>query len=227
MNIPTSFLAGAGMLVLVASTQAPVAIVEEVTGHPAGAEFMDYVAPGQVIRLGPKDAIVLGYLTSCWRETITGGTVTVGNEQSDVSGGNVTRMKVECDGGKMMLNAELASKSGAMVFRASPHPGQQAGPPRPQFTLYGLSPVIEVRNADAVVIERVDAPGERHEIAVGGPALAHGAFLDLAKANIVLVAGGIYRVKAGTRELVFKIDPDAKPGAAPIAGRLLRLPPAS
>jgi hypothetical protein len=133
---------------------------------------MDYVAPGQIIRLGREDAIVLGYLTSCWRETITGGTVTVGNEQSEVSGGNVTRTKVECDGGKMMLNAELASKSGAMVLRGSPHPGKQAVAPRLQFTLYGLSPVIEAGNADAVVIERVDVPGERHEVAVGAAAAA-------------------------------------------------------
>jgi len=227
MTIPTSSIVGAGVLVLVASTQAPVAIIEEVTGHPAEAQFMDYVAPGQVIHLGPKDGIVLGYLTSCWRETITGGTVTVGNEQSEVSGGTVTRAKVACDGGKMTLNAETASKSGAMVFRAVPHPGQQRTAARPQFTLYGLSPVIEARSGDAIVIERVDVPGERHEITVGNSALTNGAFLDLAKTNIVLVAGGTYRAKAGTREVVFLIDLDAKPGAGPIAGRLLRLRPAS
>ena len=37
-----------------------------------------------MIKLGPRDTIVLGYLKSCWRETITGGTVTVGAEQSEV-----------------------------------------------------------------------------------------------------------------------------------------------
>lgn len=50
---------------------------------------MDYVEPGQVIRLGAADGLVLGYLKSCWRETITGGTVTVGTEQSQVAGGEV------------------------------------------------------------------------------------------------------------------------------------------
>jgi hypothetical protein len=227
MNVPMSFLASAGAWVLVASTQQPVAIVEEVVGRSAGVEFMDYVVSGQVIPLGPGAIIVLGYLTSCWHETITGGTVTVGNEQSEVSGGKITRTKVECDGGKMMLNAELGSKSGGMVLRASPHPGQAAATPPPQFTLYGLSPMIEIGNADKVVIERVDVPGERHEVVVSGPALAHGAFLDLAKTDIVLVAGGTYRVKAGPRKVVFKVDPDAKSGATPIVGRLLRLPPAS
>jgi len=227
INVPMLFLAGAGAWLTVASTQQPVAVVEEVIGHPAGAEFMDYVALGQIIRLGREDAIVLGYLTSCWRETISGGTVIVGNEQSEVSGGHVTRTKVVCDGGKMMLNAELANKSGTMVLRGSPHPSKQTVAPRPQFTLYGLSPVIEAGDAEAIVIERVDVPGERYEVAVGSPALTHGAFFDLAKADIVLVAGGIYRAKAGTRQIVFKIDTDAKPGAAPIVSRLLRLPPAS
>lgn len=70
MNVAMSILAGAGVWVLVASTQQPVAVVEEVTGHPAGAEFMDYVASCQFIRLGRGETIVLGYLTSCWREAM-------------------------------------------------------------------------------------------------------------------------------------------------------------
>jgi hypothetical protein len=82
-----------------------------------GIQFMDYVDPGQVIRLGAHDRIVLGYLKSCWRETISGGTVTVGPEQSEVAGGEAARAKVACEGGKMMRSAELAGKSGAMVFR--------------------------------------------------------------------------------------------------------------
>ena len=35
-----------------AAAQAPVAVVEDVQGKVTGAEFMDYVAPGQVIKLG-------------------------------------------------------------------------------------------------------------------------------------------------------------------------------
>ena len=31
---------------------------------------MDYVEPGRIIRLGAHDRIVLGYLKSCWRETM-------------------------------------------------------------------------------------------------------------------------------------------------------------
>ena len=159
-------LQSAGALVLTASAQSPAAVVEEVQGNVPGVQFMDYVDPGQVIRLGGHDRIVLGYLNSCWRETISGGTVTVGKEQSEVAGGEVARAKVACEGGKMMLSSELAGKSGAMVFRQAPKQQSAAAIPHPEFTLYGLSPVFEVRSPGKLVVERLDQPGERHEIAV-------------------------------------------------------------
>src|SRR5215475_518582 len=82
-------LQGAGALILSASAQSPAAVVEDLAGSVPGVQFMDYVEPGQVIRLGAHDRIVLGYLKSCWRETISGGTVTVGNEQSEVQRGDL------------------------------------------------------------------------------------------------------------------------------------------
>lgn len=215
-------LQGAGALILTASAQSPAAVVEEIQGSVPGIQFMDYVDPGQVIRLGAHDRIVLGYLKSCWRETISGGTVTVGPEQSEVAGGEVARAKVACEGGKMMLSAELAGKSGAMVFRQAPKP-QAAAAPHPQFTLYGLSPVFEVRPPGKLVVQRLDQPGERHEIAVTEQQLVRGAFLDFAKSGVALAPGGIYRAKLADQEIVFKIDPDAKPGDAPLVGRLARL----
>jgi hypothetical protein len=45
-----------------AAAQAPVAVVEDVQGTVTGVEFMDYVAPGEVIKLGPNGAVVLGYM---------------------------------------------------------------------------------------------------------------------------------------------------------------------
>jgi hypothetical protein len=215
-------LQGAGALVLTASAQSPAAVVEELAGNLPGIAFMDYVDPGQVIRLGAHDRIVLGYLKSCWRETITGGTVTVGPDQSEVAGGEVARTKVACDGGKMMLSAELAGKSGAMVFRQAPKP-QPVALLHPEFTLYGLSPVFELRPPGKLVLERLDQRGERHELAVTGQGLMRGAFFDCAKAGVALAPGGIYRAKYADREIVFKIDPDAKAGDAPLLGRLARL----
>ena len=60
----TSVLPIASVLICAAPAlaQAPVALVEEVRGKPAGIEFMDYVSAGKVIKLGRQDLIVLGYL---------------------------------------------------------------------------------------------------------------------------------------------------------------------
>ena len=98
-----------------------------------------------------------------------------------------------------------------------------AAVPHPQVTLYGLSPVFELRPGGRLVVERLDQPGERHEFAVTDQQLVRGAFLDFAKVGVALAAGGIYRAKLAGREIVFKIDPDAKPGDVPLAGRLARL----
>jgi hypothetical protein len=95
--------------------------------------------------------------------------------------------------------------------------------PHSEFTLYGLSPVFEVRPPGKLVVERLDQPGERHEVAVTGAQLMRGAFLDCAKAGVALAPGGIYRAKFAGQEIVFKIDADAKAGDAPLVGRLVRL----
>ena len=115
----TSVLPIASVLICAAPAlaQAPVALVEEVRGRPAGIELMDYVSAGKVIKLGRQDSIVLGYLRSCWHETITGGTVIVGAEQSDVRGGEVVRSKVKCDGGNIALTPGQANQSAGTSYR--------------------------------------------------------------------------------------------------------------
>jgi len=210
------------LLATPALAQAPVAIVEHVDSKSAGVEFMDYLSAGRVVQLAAGDRLVLGYLKSCWRETIVAGRVKVGIEQSEVEGGKVERAKVACDGGRMKLSSEQAQKSGAMAFRAPPK--KSAGQPS-EYTIYGLSPVIEARTAGRLVIERLDQTGDTLEFDIAGPQLMRGAFFDLAKSDKALAAGGVYRVRFGGQQAVFQVDPYAKPGAAPVIGRLLRLTP--
>ena len=109
------------------------------------------------------------------------------------------------------------------MFRQAPKSQAVAAVPHPEFTLFGLRPVFEVRPPGKLVVERLDQPGERHEIAVTEQQLVRDAFLDFAKSGVALVAGGVYRAKLADHEIVFKIDPDAKPGGAPLVGRLARL----
>jgi hypothetical protein len=205
-----------------AAAQAPVAIVEDVKSGSAGVEFMDYVEPGKRVPLQGGDTLTLGYLKSCWRESIVGGTVTVGPEQSDVRGGTVTRTKERCDGGQMQLTPEQAKQSGAMAFRRVPKPGAAKVPEEPSLTLYGRMPVFELRQAGRLSIERLDQPGEPIAIDVQAHQLVRGAFFDLARSGTSLAAGGLYRASQNGRQVVFRIAESAAPGATPLVGRMVR-----
>jgi hypothetical protein len=110
-------IAGAVMATSAASAASPVALIEDLSGNPAALEVMDYLETGQVIRLGARETLVLSYLNSCTRETITGGTVTVGTEQSEVVSGKVERTKVRCDRARASASAEYVIQSSGHVFR--------------------------------------------------------------------------------------------------------------
>lgn len=217
-------IAGVLCLATSAAAQAPVAIVEDVQGKVVGVEFMDLVAPGKVIKLGPGASVVLGYMKSCWRETITGGTAVVGTEQSMVHLSDVQRVKVECDVNAVKLSDREASQSAATTFRAM-GPGQQAPTaPTPQLTLYGLSPIVEVKGVSGtLIIERADVQGERYVVPIKKEALLRGKFYDFTTTQTSLTPGGIYTASLGGRKLTFKIDPGAAAGPTPIVGRLLRM----
>lgn len=205
--------------------QSPVAIVEDVKGKVTGAEFMDYVVPGKVIKLGADGTVVLSYMSSCVRETIKGGVAIVGTDESRTSLGEVTRETVECNGKRAQLSPSQATQSAATTFR-SLDPAKQAPASRAASAapiIYGLSPVIELAKPGKVVIERIDQPGERIEATLSAKMLVKGKFYDLAAAGKALAAGGTYAATAGSQRTEFTVDPAARPGASPIVGRLVRL----
>ncbi len=201
-----------------AAAQQPVAIVEDVQGKVDGAEFMDYVAQGKVIKLGPQATIVLGYLKSCWRETITGGTVIVGAEESMVHLGDVQRVKVPCDAGAVQLSDREANQGAATTFRAL-----RSGPAKQLPRLYGVSPLVEAKGGGTLVIERIDTSGEKFTIPLKSSQLLHGRFYDFAKAGKSLTPGGTYLATLGSHRFTFTVDAQAMTGPSPIVGRLLRL----
>ena len=234
-----TLMAAAGAAVLAVSVQpfateafarapaplVPTALVEDVKSASADIEFMDYVGTGQVIRLEPQDVLVLSYLKSCEHETITGGTVRVGTEKSDVEGGQIARAKVPCNGGNMKLNAQQANASGASTFRlqnASFNP-----------TVYALPPVIQIPKLRAddsrtLTIQRSGKPNERFTVEID-ETLINGGFYDLArdmtKPDKRLKRGAVYKATLGHRKLTFKVDAKARTGTTPVVSRLLRFPP--
>ena len=56
--------AGAVLATSAASAASPVALIEELSGNPAGLEVMDYLEMGRIIRLGARETLVLSYLNS-------------------------------------------------------------------------------------------------------------------------------------------------------------------
>ena len=210
----------AALAVMAASFPAaagPAAIVEDVKGRIEKLDVMDYVDPGQVVQLKAGDVLVLGYLKSCLRETISGGKVTVGEDQSQVEGGKVERAKFACDGGKLQLTSEQAGKSGAMVFRKKPTDKATApAPEAAQTTIYSQSPAVAAPKAGQLVIERIDQADKPVTVKMTA------ARMDLAKSGVKLDPGGTYRATLDGRQIVFAVDAKAGACAGPLAGRLIQ-----
>ena len=198
---------------------APVAVVEDVQGKVTGAEFMDYVIPGQVNKLGAGGSITLGYMKSCWRETITGnGTVIVGTEESSVHLSEFKAGKVPCDAGLTEHVGKEVGDSAATVVRSL-----SEEPARPQLVLHSQSPLVAVFERGKLVVDRLDVKGEHYELDLTGTPLIHGKFYDFSKANIALKPGGAYSLKLNSKSVAFVVDADAAAGTGPVMSRLVSL----
>ena len=213
----TAFLAGTTLIVSSVECLAasPVALVEEVRGNVPGVEFMDYLDAGKTIQLGPRDTIVLSYLKSCLHETITGGAVTIGIEQSEVSSGTVVRDPVACDTGRMTLTDDRAKQSAGTAFRGKPVS-------KSQFTVHGLSPILELQAPGRLEIDRIDQSDQSIIVDVDRDHLLHGMFYDFAQSGRTLVPGGMYRAVFGQQQVVFRVDPLSDSRETPVISRIVR-----
>jgi hypothetical protein len=189
--------------------QEDVAIVEDVSPGIGNLRRFDLIAAGRSAELGQNGRIVLGYLKSCWQDSIAGGRAVVEPLKSLVEGGALTRRRVECDaaGLAQMNSAGLVARGGNSV----------AGPalPEPDVNLYGLSPIVISSEPGSLLIERLDATAAplRLELAESK--------IDLHEKNIALLANGLYRFSRGSTAFVVRIDGLAEPGRAPAVGRLV------
>jgi len=203
-----------------AQSAAPAALVEDVSTGVTGVEAFDYVSAGRQIQLGGSGKLVLGYLNSCQEETIVGGIVTVGADQSAVAGGSVGRKTVACAGKPMQLTAEQSGTSGGLVFRKPPPKNAAATAPvtpaadRPRV-ISSVGPVISVPAAGRVTIARVD--GKAAAIVLDLSAKP----VDLGKRGVHLTPGGTYRASYGSSSVVFEISAQSTGDTSPLA-RLIR-----
>lgn len=200
------------------AAERPAALVESISIQIPGVEAMDYLTPGMVINLGTNGVLVVDYLASCVRETITGGTATIGTTQSNVEKGKVTRARVECDGAELQLTAAQSDQGGVAVYRSALGATGADGLPQPDLTLRGRAPFLITKTPGTIRIERLDKPEPPLDIIAAG---AGRIAIDLARTPTLLAAGGLYRASLGTRRLIFRIDPDAAGADAPLVTRLV------
>jgi hypothetical protein len=207
--------------IAIARAEPPVAVVENVQGKVTGAEFMDYVVPGQVIKLGPGGKVVLGYMKSCWRETISGvGTVIVGSEQSAVHLADFKTEKVACDPTQAQRIGKELGESAATVVRSMKDDPKKGPPP---LMLHGQSPIVSIPERGKLVVERFDIKGERYEVDLANAQPTGRRFYDLTSSNIALAPGGAYSITLNSKFATFVVAPDATFGAGPVIGRLVTL----
>ena len=224
---PASFpLVLAGLVAAVSAPGAaaaaePIAIVEQAHGVPR-LEALDYLSAGQAIELGTDGALVVDYLRSCVRDSIAGGRVKAGKEQSTVAGGRVERTRIDCDHGGSNAKPGTEENSGGPGFVQPLKPEGQPHETGITHTIYSTSPLFDMGGPGRLKIEPLDPHGNAVELSISAGELVHGRFYDFAAAGKQLEAGGLYRASARGQAVVFWIDPLAHGGAGPPGGRLIR-----
>jgi hypothetical protein len=107
----------AALAVAPAAAQDAVALIETLTSPTQRVEMMSYARVGEIIRLTPDQTMVISYGDSCVREIITGGTVTIGREQSEVRSGEVKRTTGKCAIGKFEVTGISDVNVSGKTFR--------------------------------------------------------------------------------------------------------------
>ena len=194
-----------------ASAEAPaVAILEEIAGASGKHEAFDELKAGERLDLGTGGRAIIGYLGSCTRETIEGGAVMIGTNQSEIEGGKVQRETIPCEATQLVLTDQEAGQSATVVFR---------GPPWEKWVRQVIpspTPVV-LAAGKTLTIKRLDEDEKAQTVSLTS------GHADLATENITLTPGGYYELTAGKKQMVIQIDPAAQSGPMPVASRLVRL----
>lgn len=192
---------------MVGGAKAQDALVEQASAD-APVDAFQFLSAGERIDLASGQTIEIGYLASCVRETITGGSVTIGREQSDVAGGDVRREALAC-GVNVALSQSERNESGASAWR-NDAPGDVA-------IVGNLAPVLVFPAPPTLVrIERTDIPGRTIRLSTTAEVV------DLAERGVTLAPGGIYAISAGAMRREVEVDFDAVDVGGPAFLRAVR-----
>ncbi|WP_374650617.1 hypothetical protein [Dongia sp.] len=198
----------AAMLILPghAAVAAPkaVAIVDESPRTEGPGQIFEMLPENTILDLAAGETIVLGYLKSCVRETITGGRVTVGPKESVVEGGKVIREKTQCTETHLALTADESQQSATIAFR-----GQIK-------YIFTRQPIIIARKSAGVIIEPVNG-GETWKIE------PENGRVDFQAVKLEMQPGAAYRVKGFTQTVIVEVDQNATNAKTGILERVVIL----
>lgn len=191
------------------------AVIEEVSAGAAGVSAFEMIEAGRTIQLAQTEHVVVSYFASCLRETITGGTITIGSIQSTVAHGTVERVRVPCDGGKLVLNPAEAGKSATLVFRDDPRTIEDLR--ERAYRIYSDHPAVFAPTCRLITVERLDQPTQSITIEV------RDNWVDFAGSGKKLAPGGLYRLSGGGRETIIAIEIPANGSRISLPSRLVAL----
>lgn len=209
------FLASGGIC---AAQDKTVAIVEDTSGNVVGVEPLDLLRLGRKIELSADAGLIVSYLNSCQRENIRGGTVVIGDVQSEITGGEVSRRRVPCDAAALNLTPEQANQSATLVFRSDDSVEGDPVAAEAKFLLDTRQPIVVAPGLTEILVENRRKPSIKWSVkVVDGVA-------DITRAHGLLDQGGVYRIVSGSRSVIFRIGKEATDAPMPLLKRLIRLP---
>ena len=157
---------------------------------------MDFLDAGTNFEFRPSESIVIGYLSSCVLESITGGKVTIGQHQSIVIGGEVNRRTLECASGDKIGGSVKNQTAAAVVFR---------GMKNKNAAIYSLFPIVRLGSDDGqLMVTRADGKGDPQNVAI------EKGIADFGNSRFQLKRNKVYILSSGGRTKTVKVSPRAK-----------------
>lgn len=187
-------------------------MVQSITGaEGTGIEALDHIHDGDTIALGDNGVLVLEYLESCRRETITGGVVTVRADGAQADGGRLQRRNTDCRQMAMIIPQD-ASEAGAQATRLPPN--ELDGDFWPEQVITTMFPIFAWDDKAGVQLSVIDV--DQPEPAPVWRATVTGGSLIYPENAPGLIVGRAYVAVAegpnGTFSQLFSIDPGLEVG---------------
>lgn len=194
----------------------PVAIVEETTANVTTVEPMDLLREGTALALRDDQGVIISYLDTCQRESIRGGEIVIGRGRSEITGGTVARIAVNCDPAALALTPEQANESATLAFRDPTSAGDDPIAAQAQFVLSTRAPIVIAPDLTEVALENLRVPGAPRLVQL------QDGVGELTGTDALLDKGGVYHLVGGGRSVVFRISRDATDAALPLLKRAIR-----